>query len=86
MVFSSFSFQGFVTQVLEDDNFMVDFLHPTSLPSQYCQPRPKDEVAVKKIYIFVGPLLPPVPTSGGRLFTLPQAVQVDETCKKFKDK
>lgn len=75
-----------VTSICEENTVVIDFLAPTSLPGQYRRPQPKDEVPVECIYIFAGPLLPPIPTSGGRLFTLPQEQQAEETYKKFKER
>ncbi|KAK6187516.1 hypothetical protein SNE40_005522 [Patella caerulea] len=78
-------FPGMVTSVC-DENVIVDFLQPTSLPCQFKRPTPKDELQIKRIYVFAGPLLPPVPTSGGRLYSLPQTAAVELSYKKFKAK
>lgn len=79
-------FPGQVIPAFEDsdkDTYLVNFLHPSSLPGQYKYPSPADVTPVNKTYIFMCPLDPPIPTSGGRIFSLPHYIDIDKKFKEF---
>lgn len=66
------------------DIYVVSFLHPTSLANNFRYPPRKDEVAVTMPFIFACPLDPPRPTSGGRMFILPQSGRLVQQYNQFK--
>jgi hypothetical protein len=61
----------------------LNFFHPTTILGQFERPSPREVSEVYSIFIFAGPLEPPEPTIGGRLYHLAYSKSIEEKYRKF---
>ncbi|KAK7488543.1 hypothetical protein BaRGS_00020160 [Batillaria attramentaria] len=66
-----------------EDTFDINFLHPGS-GGQYKYPSRQDRAEVQKHLIFMAPLCPPQPISGGRIFCLPYFSTISKEYDLFR--
>lgn len=63
----------------------VNFMHPTTMSGTFKYPPHTDEDTVEIEFVFAGPITPPIPRSGGRLYILPEWQSLETSYKKYKD-
>ncbi|KAL8621574.1 hypothetical protein ACOMHN_026245 [Nucella lapillus] len=68
----------------EDHTYLINFLYPTSIAGRFKYPPRPDKLLVNAAFIFTNPISPPLPTSGGRLYILPDYASICQQYQLFR--